>query len=84
MPLPEAKPPEEIEAEEEKKHTELEKEFGKPDSCGCSDREIMDQSMREKEVSSSIAFENALLNHVYGKQLTSRRRRHINEQVKVK
>lgn len=80
MPLPEAKPPEEVIAEEEKKHTELEKEFAKSDSCACTDRETTDQSMREKEVSSSIAFENALHNQVYVKRIsTSRRRRHANE-----
>lgn len=83
MPLPEAKPPKEIIAEEEKKHTDLEKELAKSDSCTCTDRETTDQSMREKEVSSSIAFENALHNQVYVKRIsnTSRRRRHINEML---
>ncbi|XP_012056411.1 PREDICTED: insulin-like receptor [Atta cephalotes] len=82
MPLPEAKPPEEVIAEEEKKHNELEKEFAKTDSCICSDRETTDQSMREKEVSSSIAFENALHNQVYVKRLSQqRRRRHTSEML---
>lgn len=82
MPLPEAKPPEEVIAEEEKKHNELEKEFAKTDSCVCSDRETTDQSMREKEVSSSIAFENALHNQVYVKRLSQqRRRRHTSEML---
>lgn len=81
MPLPESKPPEEIIAEEEKKHTELEKELAKSDSCVCTDRETTDQSMREKEVSSSIAFENALHNQVYVKRMTSRRRRDVSEMV---
>lgn len=81
MPLPETKPPEEVIAEEEKKHTELEKELAKSDSCVCPDRETTDQSMREKEVSSSIAFENALHNQVYVKRMTSRRRRHTSEMV---
>lgn len=82
MPLPEAKAPEEVIAEEEKKHTELEKEFAKSDSCACTDRETTDQSMREKEVSSSIAFENALHNQVYVKRIsTSRRRRHTSEML---
>ncbi|XP_071643096.1 insulin-like receptor-like [Temnothorax longispinosus] len=81
MPLPEAKAPEEVIAEEEKKHTELEKEFTKSDSCVCTDRE-MDQSMREKEVSSSIAFENALHNQVYVKRMSNaRRRRHTSEML---
>jgi len=81
MPLPETKPPEEVIAEEEKKHTELEKEFAKSDSCVCPDRETTDQSMREKEVSSSIAFENALHNQVYVKRITARRRRHTSEML---
>jgi len=82
MPLPETKPPEEVIAEEEKKHNELEKEFAKTDSCICSDRETTDQSMREKEVSSSIAFENALHNQVYVKRLSQqRRRRHTSEML---
>ncbi|XP_011864735.1 PREDICTED: insulin-like receptor isoform X2 [Vollenhovia emeryi] len=78
MPLPETKSPEEVTMEEEKK-PETEKEFTKSDSCSCTDREMTDQWMREKEVSSSIAFENALHNQVYIKRISSRRRRYTNE-----
>ncbi|KAL0128719.1 hypothetical protein PUN28_003826 [Cardiocondyla obscurior] len=82
MPLPETKPPEEVIAEEEKKHTELGQELSKSDSCVCTDRETTDQSIREKEVSSSIAFENALHNQVYVKRMSSsRRRRHTSEML---
>ncbi|XP_036146603.1 insulin-like receptor [Monomorium pharaonis] len=81
MPLLETKSPEDVIAEQEKKHFDLEKEFAKTDSCVCSDREVTDQSMLEKEVSSSIAFENALHNQVYVKRAQSRRRRHIGEML---
>ncbi|XP_011648405.1 insulin-like peptide receptor isoform X2 [Pogonomyrmex barbatus] len=81
MPLPKPKLPGEVIAEEEKKHTELEKEIAKSDSCACSDRETTDQSAREKEVSSSIAFENALHNQVYIKRINIRRRRHTSEML---
>ncbi|XP_011696536.1 PREDICTED: insulin-like receptor [Wasmannia auropunctata] len=82
MLLPETKPDDVI-AEEEKKHTELEKEFAKSDSCVCSDRETTDQSTREKEVSSSIAFENALHNQVYIKRMSQRRRRGATEMLNM-
>ncbi|XP_076640887.1 insulin-like receptor-like isoform X1 [Halictus rubicundus] len=42
-------------------------------SCKCSDREN-DQSQREKEVSSAIAFEDALQNQVYVKRKSRRKR----------
>lgn len=79
MLLPEKKPMSVI-AEEERKRAEEEKELVKlPEtettSCTCADRESPDQSMREKEVSSSIAFENALHNQVYIKRINARRRR---------
>lgn len=67
-------------AEEERKRAEEEKELVKsPEttSCSCADRETTDQSMREKEVSSSIAFENALHNQVYVKRMNARRRRDV-------
>lgn len=83
MLLPEAKPPEDIISEEEKKQSELEKQMSKSDDCTCNERETTDQqSTREKEVSSSIAFENALHNQVYVKRIsTSRRRRHTSEML---
>lgn len=68
-------------AEEERKRAEEEKELAKiPEtmSCDCTDREY-DQLMREKEVSSSIAFEDALHNQVYIKRIDSRRRRDTSE-----
>lgn len=68
-------------AEEERKRAEEEKELAKiPEttSCDCADREL-DQSMREKEVSSSIAFEDALHNQVYVKRIDARRRRDTSE-----
>jgi len=70
--------------EEERKRAEEEKELVKsPDtaSCACADRETTDQSMREKEVSSSIAFENALHNQVYVKRMNTRRRRDTSEML---
>ncbi|KMQ92816.1 insulin-like receptor protein [Lasius niger] len=79
MSLPEKKPMSVI-AEEERKRAEEEKELVKsPEttSCSCADRETTDQSMREKEVSSSIAFENALHNQVYVKRMNARRRRDV-------
>lgn len=93
MLLPEKKPLS-VMVEEERKRAEVEKDQStkQPDvaSCDCVDRET-DQSMREKEVSSSIAFENALHNQVYVKRMTVRRRRDAgegfrnpyNEQVKT-
>lgn len=82
MLLPEKKPMAVI-AEEERKRAEEEKELAKlPETatCDCADRET-DQSMREKEVSSSIAFENALHNQVYVKRMNARRRRHTSEML---
>ncbi|XP_014476872.1 PREDICTED: insulin-like peptide receptor isoform X2 [Dinoponera quadriceps] len=77
MLLPEKKPMS-VMVEEEKKRAEEERDQSTklPDvaTCDCADRET-DQSMREKEVSSSIAFENALHNQVYVKRMSSRRRR---------
>lgn len=82
MSLPEKKPMS-VMAEEERKRAEEEKELAKlPEtgSCDCADRET-DQSMREKEVSSSIAFENALHNQVYIKRMNTRRRRDTSEKL---
>ncbi|KAL2712200.1 insulin-like receptor isoform X1 [Vespula squamosa] len=80
MSLPEKKSMS-VMAEEERKRAEEEKELAKiPEttSCDCADREL-DQSMREKEVSSSIAFEDALHNQVYVKRIDARRRRDTSE-----
>lgn len=77
LTLPEKKPIS-VMAEEERKRAEEEKELAKlPEttSCTCADREMADQSIREKEVSSSIAFENALHNQVYVKRMMNARRR---------
>ncbi|XP_011300657.1 insulin-like receptor [Fopius arisanus] len=63
--------------EEERKRAETERELTKlPEqaACDCADRES-DQLMREKEVSSSIAFEDALHNRVYIKRINNRRKR---------
>nr|XP_031833558.1 insulin-like receptor [Nomia melanderi] len=62
--------------EEEKKRMEEEKERTiamETTTCECVDREN-DQSLREKEASSSIAFEDALHNQVYVKRKTRRKR----------
>lgn len=86
MSLPEKKPPMSVIAEEERKRAEEEKELVKsPEttSCGCADRETTDQSMREKEVSSSIAFENALHNQVYVKRMNARRRRDVKSEMLI-
>lgn len=83
MSLPEKKPMSVI-AEEERKRAEEEKELVKsPEttSCSCADRDTTDQSMREKEVSSSIAFENALHNQVYVKRMNARRRRDVTAEL---
>ncbi|CAK9825863.1 Insulin-like receptor [Anthophora retusa] len=64
-------------AEEEKKRIEEEKEQNvtpETATCDCTDRETVDQSLREKEVSSAIAFEDALHNQVYVKRKTKRKR----------
>lgn len=85
MSLPEKKPMS-VMAEEERKRAEEEKELVKsPEttSCGCADRETADQSMREKEVSSSIAFENALHNQVYIKRINARRRRDLKSEMLI-
>ncbi|XP_066590355.1 insulin-like receptor isoform X2 [Prorops nasuta] len=81
MLLPEKKPIS-VMAEEERKRAEAENEMAKvpKTSCDCVDREP-DQSMREKEVSSSIAFEDALHNQVYIKRMNSRRRRDVSEML---
>ncbi|KAG7198161.1 hypothetical protein KM043_005580 [Ampulex compressa] len=66
---------------EDEKKAESENELTKlseKGTCNCADREA-DQSMREKEVSSSIAFEDALHNRVYVKRINTRRRRDVNE-----
>ncbi|XP_024944809.1 insulin-like receptor isoform X2 [Cephus cinctus] len=66
-------------AEEERKKAESEMERARtPErtACDCADR-VPDQSIREKEVSSSIAFEDALHNKVYVKKVNSRRRRDV-------
>ncbi|XP_014295647.1 insulin-like receptor [Microplitis demolitor] len=84
LQFPEKKPITEI-AEEERKRAEAEKERTKPDvaTCECADRES-DQSIREKEVSSSIAFEDALHNQVYVKRVggNNRRKRDISTDFK--
>lgn len=62
-------------AEEERKRIEEEKEQMIPETgtCECADRET-DQSLREKEASSAIAFEDALHNQVYVKRKPRRKR----------
>lgn len=63
--------------EEERKTVESEQLIPKTtSSCECSNREIV-QAAREKEVSSSIAFEDALHNRVYvRRESTTRSKRH--------
>lgn len=68
-------------AEEERKKANLEREMEpkvvQPSrSCDCTDREP-NKSQQEKEVSSSIAFEDALHNQVYIKRTNSRPRREL-------
>ncbi|XP_012280342.1 insulin-like receptor [Orussus abietinus] len=80
MLLPEKKPMS-VMVEEERKKAEAEKELIKiPETatCECSDSKS-DPLIREKEVSSSIAFEDALHNQVYVKRISSRRRRDTRE-----
>ncbi|CAD1479730.1 unnamed protein product, partial [Heterotrigona itama] len=62
-------------AEEERKRMEEEKEQMMPEtgSCECLDRET-DQSLREKEASSAIEFEDALHNQVYIKRKSKKKR----------
>ncbi|XP_076760117.1 insulin-like receptor-like [Xylocopa sonorina] len=71
MMLPDKKA---IEYAEEKKRLEEEKQLVVPEtgSCECADRES-DQSLREKEASSAIAFEDALHNQVYVKRKPRRK-----------
>lgn len=68
--------------EEERKRMEEEKEQSvtpETETCECSDRET-DQTLREKEASSAIAFEDALHNQVYVKRRTNiRRKRDLGE-----
>lgn len=70
-------------AEKERKRIEdrvvAEKSQAEMASCNCVDSRESDQSIREKEVSSSIAFENALHNKVYIKRPDGRRKREITE-----
>lgn len=93
LTLPEKKPIS-VMAEEEKERAEKEtKKFTKSDkpkeedssSCVCTkDREkTADQSNREKEVTNSIVFENALHNKVYIKRMSMslRRRRDTSEML---
>ena len=56
--------------EEEKKEQSMEQESG---ACECTDRET-DQSIREKEATSAIAFEDALHNQVYVKRRSRKKR----------
>lgn len=82
MQLAEKKPTAVL-AEEERKRAETEKESAqlpKPTTsgCDCGDREY-DQSTREIEVSSSIAFEDALHNYVYVKRINTRQKRDVKE-----
>ncbi|XP_034171540.2 insulin-like receptor-like isoform X1 [Osmia lignaria lignaria] len=69
-------------AEEERKRMEEEKEQSitpETETCECPDRET-DQTIREKEASSAIAFEDALHNQVYVKRKTNvRRKRDLDE-----
>ncbi|KAF7989857.1 hypothetical protein HCN44_008531 [Aphidius gifuensis] len=67
-------------ADEERKRAEAEKYIPKQTdtSCDCTDHEAK-QSMREKEVASSIAFEDALHNQVYVKRVHNRRRKRFVE-----
>ncbi|XP_012136523.2 insulin-like receptor-like isoform X2 [Megachile rotundata] len=70
-------------AEEERKRMEEEKEQSvtpETGTCECADRET-DQSLREKEASSSIAFEDALHNQVYVKRKSSSRRKRELDQI---
>lgn len=62
-------------AEEERKRMEEEKEqmVSETGTCECADRET-DQSLREKEASSAIDFEDALHNQVYVKRKPRRKR----------
>lgn len=62
-------------AEEERKRIEEEKEQMIPETgtCECPDRET-DQSLREKEASSAIEFEDALHNQVYIKRKPKKKR----------
>ncbi|XP_043280650.1 insulin-like receptor [Venturia canescens] len=79
MLLPEKKSMSEM-AEEERKKVELESEYEKSPPkgrCDCSSRKPEQSSELEKEISSSIAFEDALHNAVYVKRTNSRRRRDI-------
>ncbi|XP_076235899.1 insulin-like receptor-like [Calliopsis andreniformis] len=69
-----------MQEEEERKQMEKEKEKEKEQNmkqdagtCVCTDRET-DQSLREKEVTSAIAFEDALHNQVYVKRKTRKKR----------
>lgn len=67
--------------DEENKKVEADKQsVTKPDTdtCDCSSSEV-DSSTREKDATSSIAFEDALHNQVYVKRPTSRRRRDVTE-----
>lgn len=68
-------------AEEERKRMEEEKEQMMPEtgSCDCLDRET-DQSLREKEASSAIEFEDALHNQVYIKR-KSKKKRDVSEMM---
>ncbi|XP_053999330.1 insulin-like receptor [Hylaeus anthracinus] len=56
-----------MEEEEERLEEEKKQSMAKAGTCDCTDREN-DQSLREKEASSSIAFEDALHNQVYVKR----------------
>lgn len=65
--------------DEENKKVEADKQSvtePETDTCDCSSREV-DSSTREKDATSSIAFEDALHNQVYVKRPTSRRRRDV-------
>ncbi|XP_043252983.1 insulin-like receptor isoform X2 [Colletes gigas] len=61
--------------EEDRKRMEEEKKniASKAETCECTNRET-DQSLREKEASSAIAFEDALHNQVYVKRKTRTKR----------
>ncbi|XP_034934198.1 insulin-like receptor [Chelonus insularis] len=83
LQTPEKKPIAEM-AEDERKRAEAESRAKLPEiaSCDCADRES-DQSLREKEVSSSIAFEDALHNQVYVKRNNNRRKRDTTSQMLI-
>lgn len=79
LSAPEKRPAKAVLIDEENKKVEADKQSvtePETDTCDCSSREV-DSSTREKDATSSIAFEDALHNQVYVKRPTSRRRRDV-------